>query len=424
MKKALYLLVALFLIVSFVLSGDTATAQTVSLTCYPYIQNLTTTSVVIAWRTDATADSIVRYDLVPARDCTQYQFQVSSDSLTTNHALTLTGLSPDTTYYYCVKSNEVVLASSESFHTARTTSNPRFTFAVTSDVHGGGRSTVALAERIKEAKADFLLVVGDLVPQHGGPGQLDGFFESYKRLISNVPVFPCLGNHDWYEDNGESCLDEFYLPHNNPEESELYYSFDYGNAHFVSLCVVEPELLDWKEDSAQYNWLVNDLGNTKQVWKFVFFHFPPYTSGEKYHDKYLDVRETLCPLFEKYGVDIVFNGHEHLYERTIPIRDYYEDSKGVIYIVCGHGGLLNESGWSQWTAYAEEGLLCATVVDIDGSTLNLRTVSSDGSVKDSMSIELDGEPEEVKLFGLPSWGWIAIAAAFLLLTVILVKRYA
>lgn len=393
MSKVLYWLVGFSLIISLV-TGSTATeAQAVSLIRQPYIQSLTTTSVVIAWRTNIQASSQIRYDFTPWADSSQYRFAVSDEAPTTDHALTLNGLFPNTTYYYCVESGGVILTSGESFHTARTTSNPRLRFAVISDNHGGRESTAELAERLQEAQPALLIVAGDLVAVHGGPGELDKFFNYFGEVIKNVPVFPCLGNHDWYEDNGEWYLREFYLPHNNPEGSELYYSFDYGNAHFISLCVVELEMLDWKEGSPQYNWLVNDFENTNQLWKFVYFHFPPYTSGKKYHDRFLDMREALCPLFEKYRVDMVFNGHEHLYERTVPMKDYYPDSRGVTYIVCGSfSGILRESGPSPWTAcVGEDDQVTATIVDIDGATLNLRAVGTDGSLVDSMTIDRSQE---------------------------------
>ncbi len=391
MKKVLYCLVVFSVIVSFVTSPTAAEAQAVFLTRDPYIQNLTTTSVVIAWRTNMRADSLIRYDYTPWADSAQYRFTVSSDTSTTEHALTLGGLFPDITYYYWVESGGIILASGESFHTARTTSNPQLTFAVISDTHSGRESTAELAERISEANADLLLVVGDLVFDHGGPGELDAFFDYFKELVRRIPAFPALGNHDSYQDNAEWYQRDFYLPANNPEGSELYYSFDYGNAHFISLTVIEPETLDWKEGSAQYNWLVNDLENTNQFWKFVYFHFPPYDSGGRY-ERFLDVKDTLSPVLEKYGVDIVFSGHEHTYERTIPMRDYYEGSKGVTYIVCGSfGGYLGESGPNQWTAYVEPGQPAATIVDIDGPSLDLRTVRTDGSLMDSMTIDRSQE---------------------------------
>jgi len=390
--KILYCLITFFVVAS-ILAGGIASARALSLTRYPYIQNLTTTSVVVAWRTDVPASSVIYYDSVPAQNYTQYRFVVAADSLTTKHALTLTDLSHDTTYYYCVKSDEVILASGESFHTAKTTSNPKFAFGAISDISWIPKA-VELAKSMDEAGVDLIIHCGDVVHERGEAKWWNRvFFEPFGEILKRAPFYVALGNHDLLTNSGQPFLDALYLPTNNLEGTERYYSFDYANAHFICLDVAGDVLADFGPGSAQYNWLVNDLENTKQFWKFAFFHFPPYTSGKKYYGKYLDVREALSPLFEKYGVDIVFNGHEDLYERTLPMRDYYEDSKGVIYIIVSAGGLMHESGPNRWTAFAypEPELRCATIVNIDGPVLNLRTIKSDGPVIDSTTIDRSQE---------------------------------
>ncbi|MFC1953983.1 purple acid phosphatase family protein [Chloroflexota bacterium] len=365
---------------SFVSGATPTQAQAVVLMRSPYIQSLTSTSVIIAWRTNIRTDSLIRYDFTPWADPAQYRFAVSNTTPITKHALTMTGLFPDTTYYYCIEVSGAALSSGESFHTARTTSNPKVVFGISADTN-----QAKFAEIISEASADLYLNAGDMSYQR----RMDGFFDAFEGMLKSVPAFPSPGNHEWYEGSAEWYQGDFYLPHNNPEGSELYYSFDYGNAHFISLSVAFPEDLDWKEGSSQYNWLVNDLENTRQFWKFAYFHFPPYSSAEKYfnYDVYLDVRENLSPLFEKYGVDIVFNGNNDLYERTKPMRNSYPDSKGVTYIVCGADGSLHESGRQSWTAVAAPGHAATTIVEIDGARLNLKTVSTDGSLIDTMSID-------------------------------------
>ncbi|RLC63774.1 MAG: hypothetical protein DRI01_04615 [Chloroflexi bacterium] len=115
-------------------------------------------------------------------------------------------------------------------------------------------------------------------------------------------LFPALGNHEL---NHANYFDLFYLPGN-----ERWYSFDYGNAHFT--CLQIDGFADYSIGSEQYNWLEQDLASTNQTWKFVFFHFPPYSSAS--HGSDLNVRAALQPLFEEHDVDIVFTGHDHSYE--------------------------------------------------------------------------------------------------------------
>jgi len=145
-------------------------------------------------------------------------------------------------------------------------------------------------------------------------------------------------------------LNNFHLPANNLEGSERYYSFDYGHAHFVAL----DASVSTAPGSAQHAWLEQDLATSTKPWKFVFFHHPPYSGGfiiidgKRLETENITVRRNLVPLFELYGVNIVFSGHSHSYERTYPILqnqaidqgqepDYINPS-GPIYIVTGGGG--------------------------------------------------------------------------------------
>ena len=106
-----------------------AVSQDINLTRYPYIQKPTTTSVVIAWKTEEASDSVVEYGTTTA-----YGLMVSEPTMTTQHAVMLTGLASDTTYYYRVSSGGVVLAEGDSFHTHRDESNPNFTFVAFGDI--------------------------------------------------------------------------------------------------------------------------------------------------------------------------------------------------------------------------------------------------------------------------------------------------
>lgn len=165
---------------------------------------------------------------------------------------------------------------------------------------------------------DFYLHVGDLVQEGGELGAWDDFFDIEGTLMSRVTIFPTLGNH---ERNHENYFDLFYLPHD-----ERWYSFDYGNAHFI--CLQLDRYADINPGSEQYLWLQNDLANTDETWKFVFFHFPLYSCGPLGPD--LGARAALHPLFVQYDVDVTFTGHDHNYQR-FTVDD-------VTYIVTGGGG--------------------------------------------------------------------------------------
>jgi hypothetical protein len=136
-------------------------------------------------------------------------------------------------------------------------------------------------------------------------------------------------------------LAAFDLPSNslNKKDSERYYSFDEGNAHFIALDTNDP-LIEVSEDKSDdmLDWLESDLERHKNMmWKIVFFHHPPYTSGIE-HGPDMRVRQHLVPIFDKYNVDIVFSGHEHNYERTCALRNDHCEESGTTYFVTGGGG--------------------------------------------------------------------------------------
>ena len=328
---------------------------------HPYVQLQTTTSILIAWRTTTANDSVIDYGTTPA-----YGSQASDPTPLINHALTLTGLLPDTLYYYRVRSGGTTLAEA-TCRTARPASNPHFSFAVLGDSGCNCPAQFDVANQLAAINPDLILHVGDV--DQLDQGDYDAiFFTPYRSLAQSIPFYPTLGNHDVI--NEALYLAAFYLPRNNPANSERYYSFDYANAHFVALNALE----DYAPGTPQYTWLQNDLASTSQFWKFVYIHYPPYSSGGG--GSVLDVRNALSPLFEQYNVDIVFSGHDHHYERTIAIRDYDPNSRGVVYIVSGGGGYpLNPLGeLNPWTVIALEEYH-ALKVTINDHVLTLQALS-------------------------------------------------
>jgi hypothetical protein len=161
--------------------------------------------------------------------------------------------------------------------------------------------------------------VGDLVEDGLNPDDWAIFNEIVSELVEVAEFYPALGNH---EKNSRLFFDNFDLPNN-----ERWYSVEIDDIHFIVL----DSNSDSSEGSEQYEWLEADLQNISDKIKFVMavFHHPPFSSGPHIEDE-KGLRRTIVPLFEEYGVDIVFNGHDHVYERSL-----YND---VYYIVTGGGG--------------------------------------------------------------------------------------
>jgi|GEM_PF-5090029 hypothetical protein len=131
----------------------------------------------------------------------------------------------------------------------------------------------------------------------------------------------------------------------------------------------------------QYAWLERTLAETSALWRVVWFHHPPYSSGN--HGPSVEQREALAPLLEQYQVDVVFNGHDHIYERSFPMRaNRREDESGVIYVVTGGGGApLYPVDAGEWTAFATSVHHCC-IVSIDGPHLRWRVYDLDGEAVD------------------------------------------
>jgi len=250
-----------------------------------------------------------------------------------------------------------------------------------------------IAAKIRQINPDLILHTGDLV-SNGTKNQqwADLFFEPLNNVIDHIPILTCLGNH---ERNAPNYFNFFSLPNN-----ESWYSFDYSNCHFIILDTNK----DYGKNSKQYKWLRDDLlqTNTRKnadsdkeeevKWKFVFFHHPPYTSGR--HPSNLKVRELLTPLFRKHGVDIVFSGHNHLYERSYPINSAGSQSDvAVTYVVSGGGGgnLYDFSPNNIWTASISKAHNFG-VVNVDGEKLDFKALDTDEQTLDKFTI-LKGKSE-------------------------------
>ncbi len=327
----------------------------------PYIRAITQSSAMIVWETDIESKSIVEYGTTEAlgeRAESQSELKelgpdvndTASVVFANINSVQLTGLQPDTTYYYQVKS----LKEPTEVYSFRTMPKPggNFRFVVYGDNRGAlfgeqenHKKVVAAILNISPQPL-FVLNPGDLVfsgkmittqgPDATIKDEWQLFFDVIKPLASHSAYYPVFGNHDTDTSSEKTKVFSVFFPvfGNNPDAS--YYSFDAGSLHFI---VLNSEI-NYSQGSAQYNWLKADLESIKSETKFVIanIHKPPYTISAT-HSSDVNIRSELVPLLEEHRVDIMFNGHNHQYERTKMIKGGVEDTlNGTIYIVAGGGG--------------------------------------------------------------------------------------
>ncbi len=196
-------------------------------------------------------------------------------------------------------------------------------FAVIGDSGTGDREQYEIAREMDAYRQavhfDFVIMLGDNIYGNHSPQDFAKKFEEpYKPLLdAGVKFYASLGNHD--DPNDE----RLYKPFNMG--GQRYYSFRKNDVAFFAL---DSNYMD----PAQLQWLDQSLQNSHGAWKICFFHHPLFNDG-RHHGADLDLRSQLLPLFQRYGVNVVFSGHEHVYERIKP-------ENKIHYFVLGNSGKL------------------------------------------------------------------------------------
>ena len=343
----------------------------------PYIQNPTQTSVEIAWRTLEERIGQVKY----GTDKGILSEALFEPEARQKHHIKLQGLDVSTRYFYEVYSGGERVADEEKFRTARGHEESQFSFLVLGD---SGVDTPTqwdvgrqMLRSTNEREVDFVVHVGDV---HQGAGDYydNIFFKPYGALLKNINVFTSLGNHDVITDNGAVYLDDFYLPRNNPDSTERYYSFRWANAYFIALDTNG----DYSPGSPQHAFLTRALADTLRrtaTWTFVYAHHPPYT--EHWTNYYGDkrVQDHLVPLYEEYDVDMVMNGHTHSYERG--------EKEHVHYLVSGGGGGNLDDYFVDYDHITFSDMVHHfTRIDVDDDELHVTATDQHGELVDRFTV--------------------------------------
>lgn len=337
----------------------------------PFAQQITSSSALIVFR--STAQEPVEVEVTTLDGAPVARVVARTDASVaggTQKIAELRGLEPSTSYCYSLSG----FTEPAWIRTAPAAgSGAAVRFAAWGDSGYGGSDQKALFGQIMTVPFDFVVHLGDLAYDSGTRSQIDRLvFGAYAPLMREFAFFPVSGNHEYETEEAAPYLESFVLPENG--DRERYYSFDWGDVHFVGL---DTERMG----AVQAAWLDADLASNHLPWTVVLGHRPPYSSGE--HGGDADFRKYFIPVLEKYQVPLVLSGHEHQYERT-HVRN------GVTYVVTGGGGRgTRPVGQSSFTAFAEA-VIHFLYVEIEGNRLVLHTIDGVGREFDQTVIERSG----------------------------------
>ncbi|MFW5739488.1 MAG: metallophosphoesterase family protein, partial [Myxococcota bacterium] len=220
------------------------------------------------------------------------------------------------------------------------------------------------------------LHTGDLVGMGSSPQQWDNFFAIEQPLLSSVPLYPAIGNH---EEDGKLYVEAFELPEDSPHP-ERCYTFSYATAWFAVLDVYTSP---FGEGSEQLAWIEKELETASKRpeirHRIVMAHHGPFDSGM--HGSNMEMREQLVPLFERYGVDMVFTGHNHHYERSTV--------NGIKYVVTGGSGAPLRDVQGDWWTEKRDSVLHYITLDMHGAWLRFEAKKLDGSELDGFELGRD-----------------------------------
>lgn len=358
--------------------------KNIHLTC----QGDPTSTITITWQTTySTSGDDVLYDNISrGGDPLQYGFQVAGSCHTYAgllgyiHDAKITGLSPDMVYYF-ICGGPGNYSSERSLRTAPAAVS-EFRFVI------GGDSRTDKVKRSEVSKAmshfnpSFVLHCADMVEDGRIQTQWDSWFADVNANWTGdngltIPIIPCLGNHEF---NSTNYYEQFALPDN-----EQWYYYDWGPT--LRIIVLNSEALDSQIQVEQVNWLEDLLSKTPEnMWKIVMFHRNIYYAGGHYDER--NLHSYWVPVFDKYHVDVVVQGHSHLYHRTQPMNHSipgYSYREGTMYLTAGAWGApLHAYVQQSYSAYGLSAYHFVLASMFQNGSLHLEAKDINGQTFDSV----------------------------------------
>ncbi len=432
----------LFLLISVVSFSQTLTRG-------PYLQSLTNNSVKIMWRTSTASASVVKWGTTPEA----LTNSVTDTAKVMNHIVKLSGLNPKSAYYYSIGFVENTLAGGNEQHHFVTAPVPGdtsgFKFWVTGDFGAGNTEQIKVRRwfenYLQSNTVDGWLWLGDNTYTDGTDAEYTrNVFSSdygYDSIFRFQSFYPIPGNHDYNSVNRFDDPSQHRGPYFDMVEvfknaemggvasnTENYYSYDFGNTHFIALNSELWQYLFTDLPNSYKTWIENDIKSSTKKFKVAYWHQPPYSKGSHDSDDgfelfMIGMRQRIIPILEKYGIDLVLCGHSHVYERSYLINKHYgwsgdfnrqtmlidstsgnpdsnrtyikytygtNKNKGTVYAVVGNSGKHEPDNGKMYPAmykkYAADKGVGSMILDIKGNTLTALYYKDNGELFDKFRI--------------------------------------
>ncbi|MEP0710617.1 metallophosphoesterase family protein [Algoriphagus sp.] len=372
------------------------------------------TTQSVTWRTSSeVSDS--KAQLILAPNTPIYLEQVETleaktesldvDSVLANyHSITFRGLKPATTYAYRV-GKEGTWSEWLQFRTAPEKGTP-FSFVYFGDAQNNLKSQ--WSRIIRQAysnmpKAAFMLHAGDLINRTQDDAEWGEWNYAGSFINGMIPSLATPGNHEYdSEEDGSLVLDyhwkkQFSFPENGPKEfSETVYYTDYSDLRLISLNSQEI-VVNEKSMETQKVWLEKVLSENTQKWTIITFHHPIYSSGTGRDNT--EFREAFKPIFDKYKVDLILQGHDHSYGRgrNLPsgVGNQDPEAQGPVYVVSVSGPKMYNLTMTKWMDRAASNTQLYQLISIEGDRLSYGAYTATGDLYDAFDlIKSEGKPKQ------------------------------
>lgn len=377
-----------------------------------------TTTQSVTWRTDTSVTAGFA-EIAPAGDGPLFRqiarrVPAETTPLKTDlnechyHSVTFEGLTPQTRYAYRVGDGEN-WSEWNQFDTASREARP-FTFVYFGDAQNEVKSmwSRVVREAYRDApKAAFMLHAGDLINHAHADGEWGEWHQAASHIQRMIPCIATPGNHEYGHLPGDEIVDlekqlsthwrpQFCFPENGPAgQAELAYYIDYQGARIVSLN-------SNRQQAEQVPWLESVLAENPQRWTVLTFHHPIYSPKENRDNPQL--RALWQPVFDKFKVDIVLQGHDHSYARTkLMVGDQNvtgggtaRSDAGTVYVVSVSGPKMYDLGRKEFMARVAEDTQLYQIIHIDGDELRYEARTAVGKLYDAFTLKKrDGQPNEL-----------------------------